>query len=62
MLNLDPITIAFQIVNFLVLAFVLQRLLFKPMLERAAERSREQQKLRQELGRAIHPHENAGGR
>jgi len=49
MLNLDPITIAFQIVNFLVLAFVLQRLLFKPTLERAAERSREQQKLRQEL-------------
>jgi F-type H+-transporting ATPase subunit b len=49
MLNLDPITIAFQIVNFLVLAFVLQRLLFKPALRRAAERSKEQQKLQQEL-------------
>ncbi len=49
MLNLDPITIAFQIANFLVLAFVLQRLLFKPALKRAAERSHEQQKLREEL-------------
>jgi len=49
MLNLDPITIAFQIVNFLVLAFVLQRLLFKPTLERAAQRAGAQEKLQQEL-------------
>jgi F-type H+-transporting ATPase subunit b len=49
MLNLDPITIVFQIVNFLILAFVLQRLLFKPTLKRVAERSGEREKLQQEL-------------
>jgi F-type H+-transporting ATPase subunit b len=51
MLNLDPITIAFQIANFLILAFVLQRLLFKPTLERVAERSGEQERLQLELAK-----------
>jgi len=49
MLNLDPITVAFQIVNFLVLGFVLNRLLFKPALQRGAKRSQEQHRLQQEL-------------
>jgi F-type H+-transporting ATPase subunit b len=49
MLNLDLATIAFQVVNFLVLAVVLNRLLFQPLLRSAEARRSEKEQLLQQL-------------
>jgi F-type H+-transporting ATPase subunit b len=52
MLNLDVATIAFQIINFFVLALLLYRLLFRPVMRgikrRAAEREQQARELAQE--------------
>jgi F-type H+-transporting ATPase subunit b len=52
MLNLDAATIAFQIINFFVLAVLLYRLLFRPVMHgikrRAAEREQQARQLAQE--------------
>ncbi len=49
MLNLDPATIIFQIINFVVLAVLLYRLLFQPVLRRSAQRAAEREQLAREL-------------
>lgn len=49
MLNLDPATIIFQIVNFVVLAALLYRLLFQPVLRKSAQRAAEREQLAREL-------------
>jgi len=49
MLNLDVSTIVFQIINFAVLALLLNRFLFQPVLRRAAERAAEKERLLKEL-------------
>jgi F-type H+-transporting ATPase subunit b len=49
MLNIDLATIIFQVINFVVLAVLLNRILFQPMLRNAAQRKAEQERLVQEL-------------
>lgn len=49
MLNLDPATIIFQIINFLILAALLYRFLFQPVLRKAAQRAAEREQLLKEL-------------
>ena len=49
MLNLDLATVAFQVVNFVILAVLLNRLLFQPMLRNAAQRRAERELLAQQL-------------
>jgi F-type H+-transporting ATPase subunit b len=49
MLSLDLATVLFQVVNFLILAFVLNRLLFQPVLRRAAQRKADQERMMREL-------------
>ena len=49
MLSLDWATIAFQIVNFLVLAALLYRFVFRPVMAQMRERAAERDRLRQEL-------------
>ena len=49
MLNLDLATIVFQVINFVVLALLLNRLLFQPVLRSAAQRKAEQEQVLQEL-------------
>lgn len=49
MLSLDPATIIFQLINFVVLAVILNRALFQPILRRAAERGKEKDQLMREL-------------
>lgn len=49
MLSLDVTTIVFQMVNFLVLAYVLNRWVFQPVLRQAAERANQRQRLLQDL-------------
>jgi F-type H+-transporting ATPase subunit b len=49
MLSLDLATIVFQLINFVVLAAVLNRVLFQPILRRAAERTEEKERLIREL-------------
>ncbi len=49
MLSLDLATIIFQVVNFLILAVLLNRFLFQPLMRSAAQRRAERQQLEQEL-------------
>lgn len=49
MLSLDLATILFQAVNFIVLAAVLNRFLFQPVVRRATERAEERDRLMREL-------------
>ncbi len=49
MLGLDLATIVFQAINFVVLAYVLNRVVFKSVLKRAEERLREKEQLLSEL-------------
>ncbi|NLE44838.1 MAG: hypothetical protein GX620_08970 [Chloroflexi bacterium] len=49
MLDLDIRTIAFQVVNFLILAAALYHLLFKPVMRSVQERTAERQRLRRNL-------------
>jgi F-type H+-transporting ATPase subunit b len=49
LLELDPFTILWQIVNFLVFAWLLHRFIFRPMLKRIKARAAEQELLQQEL-------------
>jgi len=49
MLNLDAATIVFQIINFLVLVYLLNRFLFQPILRQAAERAAEKERLMKKL-------------
>ena len=49
MLNLDPVTIIFQVVNFIILALVINRFIFRPVLRGAAERREEKERLLREL-------------
>jgi len=49
MLSLDLATIIFQVINFLVLAFILNRFLFQPVLRKAAEREEEKNRLMHDL-------------
>jgi F-type H+-transporting ATPase subunit b len=52
-MDLTPVarTILFQIVNFLVLAWLLHRFLFRPMMTKVKERAGEKERLAQELAR-----------
>ncbi len=49
MLSLDLATIIFQVINFLVLAVVLNRFLFQPLMRSAAQRRAEREQLEQQL-------------
>lgn len=49
MLSLDLTTIIFQAINFLVLVVILDRVLFRPILRKAAERVGERERLAREL-------------
>jgi F-type H+-transporting ATPase subunit b len=49
MLSLDLATIIFQVINFLVLAVVLNRFLFQPLMRSAAQRRVEREQLQQQL-------------
>jgi F-type H+-transporting ATPase subunit b len=49
MLSLDWATIAFQVVNFLVLAAVLYRFVFRPVMGRVQERRAERQRLMEDI-------------
>jgi len=49
MLSLDVTTIIFQAINFVVLAVILNRFLFRPVLRKAAEREAERERLGREL-------------
>ncbi len=49
MLSLDLATIAFQVINFIILAVLLNRFLFQPMLRNAAQRKTERETLLQQL-------------
>jgi F-type H+-transporting ATPase subunit b len=49
MLNLDLATIVFQVINFLLLAVLLNRFLFQPLLRNARERKAEREQLLQQL-------------
>lgn len=49
MLSFDLATIIFQIINFVVLAFVLNRWVFRPLLRQAAQRAAERERLMQEV-------------
>ena len=49
MLNLDLVTIIFQVVNFVVLVVLLNHFLFRPLLRRAAQRAAEKERTLQEL-------------
>lgn len=49
MLSLDLATIIFQIINFVVLAAILNRFLFQPILRQAAQRAAERERLVKEL-------------
>jgi F-type H+-transporting ATPase subunit b len=49
MLSLDPATIIFQVINFLVLAFVLNRWVFQPVLRQSERRAKEREQLMSEL-------------
>jgi F-type H+-transporting ATPase subunit b len=49
MLNLDVATIAFQIINFLILAAALYYFLFRPIMRRVKEHAAEKQRLTHEL-------------
>ncbi len=49
MLSLDLTTIVFQVINFVVLAVILNRFLFRPILKKAAERAAERERLAREL-------------
>ncbi len=49
MLNLDVATIAFQVINFLILAAALYYLLFRPMMRRVKERAADKERLAQDL-------------
>jgi F-type H+-transporting ATPase subunit b len=51
MLNLDMATIAFQIINFLVLAALLYRFLFRPVMRGVKERADEKERLAHEMAR-----------
>jgi F-type H+-transporting ATPase subunit b len=51
MLNLDLATILFQVVNFLVLAFLLNRFLFQPILRQAGQRAADKERLMEDLAR-----------
>jgi F-type H+-transporting ATPase subunit b len=51
MLNLDFATIAFQVVNFLVLTALLYYLLFRPVTRRVKERRAERERLAREIAR-----------
>lgn len=54
MLSLDPATIIFQVINFIVLAVVLNRFLFQPVLRQAAQRAEEKERLIRELAEERH--------
>jgi F-type H+-transporting ATPase subunit b len=49
MLSLDLATIVFQVINFILLAVLLNRFLFRPLLRSAQERKAEREQLRQQL-------------
>lgn len=49
MLSLDLATILFQVINFLVLAYVLNRWVFQPILRKSAERAEERERLMRDL-------------
>jgi F-type H+-transporting ATPase subunit b len=49
MLNLDPATIIFQILNFIILAVLLHRFLFDPIMTRAKEHAEKKARLMEEL-------------
>ncbi|MGQ9493087.1 MAG: F0F1 ATP synthase subunit delta [Anaerolineae bacterium] len=49
MLELDLATIVFQVINFIVLAIVLNRFLFQPILRQAAQRAEERERLTKEI-------------
>jgi F-type H+-transporting ATPase subunit b len=49
MLNLDLATIVFQVINFTILAVLLNRFLFRPMLRNAEQRRAEREALLEEL-------------
>jgi len=49
MLSLDLTTIIFQVINFVVLAVILNRFVFRPVLKKAAERTAERERLAREL-------------
>ncbi len=49
MLNIDWATVVFQIINFLVLAALLHRFAFRPMMKRVKESRAEKQELRRQL-------------
>jgi F-type H+-transporting ATPase subunit b len=49
MLKLDWATIAFQVVNFLVIAAALYYLVFRPLMRKANERAEEREQLREQL-------------
>jgi len=49
MLNLDLFTVLWQVVNFLVFAWLLYRFLFRPMLQRIKAAAAEKEQLQQEL-------------
>jgi len=49
MLSLDLATVVFQVINFVVLAVILNRFLFRPVLRKAAERAAERERLAREL-------------
>ena len=53
MLNLDLTTIVFQVINFVVLAVLLNRFLFQPILLKAAERTAEKERLQEELAQEV---------
>nr|MBC7244447.1 F0F1 ATP synthase subunit delta [Chloroflexota bacterium] len=54
MLNLDLATIVFQVINFLVLAVVLNRFVFQPVLRQAAQRAEERERLMKEIAEERH--------
>lgn len=54
MLSLDPATIIFQVINFIVLAVVLNRFVFQPVLRQAAQRAEEKERLLKELAEERH--------
>ena len=48
-LSLDPVTIVFQVVNFLILAALLYRFLWKPVLQRIQARAHQQESVMREI-------------
>jgi len=54
MLSLDVATIIFQVINFIVLAVLLHRFLFQPILRKTAQRAAEKERLMEELAEERH--------